>query len=74
MRAIAFYVFGSLDMAYSCQMTPLPTVLTLRDTRIYVGVSHCCDNTFYIEMFVNNFLHIVTVLGIPYVNSDNSHV
>ena len=74
MRAIAFYTFGSLDMAYPCQMTPLPTILALRDTRIHVGTSHCCNDTSYIETSVNNFLSIVTVSSIPYVNPDNSHV
>jgi len=74
MRAIAFYTFGSLDMAYPCQMTPLLIILVLRNTRIYVGTFHHHDNTSYIETSVNNFLSIVTVLGIPYVNPDNSHV
>jgi len=74
MRAILFYIFGSLDTAYPCQMTPLPTILALRDTRIHVGTTHCCNNTSYIETSVNNFLNIVTILGIPYVNPDNSHV
>ena len=74
MRAIAFYVFGSLDMAYSCQMIPLSTILALRDTRIYVGTPHHRNNTSYIEMSINNFLCIVTILGISYINSDNSHV
>jgi len=74
MRAIAFYTFRSLDMAYPCQMTPLPTILALRDTRIHVGAFHYHDDTFYIEMSVNNFLSIITVFGIPYINPDNSHV
>ena len=73
MRAIAFYAFGSLDMAYLCWMTSLPTILTLRDTRIYIGVSHH-DDTSYIKTFINNFLSIITVFGILYVNPDNSHV
>jgi len=74
MRAIAFYAFGSLDMAYPCQMTPLPTILALKDTRIHVSASHHHNDTFYIEMSVNNFLSIITILGIPYVNPGNSHV
>ena len=74
MRAIAFYTFGSLDIAYPCWMTPLPTILALRNTRIHVGALHCCDDTSYIETSVNNFLSVVTVLGILYVNPDNSHV
>jgi len=44
-RAIAFYAFGSLDMAHFYQMTPLPTILALRDTRIHVGTLHCRDDT-----------------------------
>ena len=55
-------------------MTPLLTILALRDTRIHVGASHHHDDTSYIETSVNNFLSIVTVLGIPFVNPDNSHV
>jgi len=74
MRAIAFYAFGSLDIANPYQMTLLPTILALRDTRIHIGTPHCHNDTFYIEMPINNFLSIVTVLGIPYVNPDDSHV
>ena len=74
MRAVVFYAFGSLDMAYLCQMTPLPTILILRDTRIHVGVPYHRNDTFYIEISVNDFLSIVTILGIPYINPDNSHV
>jgi len=55
-------------------MTPLSTILALRDTRIHVGTSHHCNDTSYIEMPVNDFLSIVTILGIPYVNPDDSHV
>jgi len=55
-------------------MIPLPTILTLRNTRIYVGAPYHCSDTSYIEAPVNNFLSIATVLGIPYVNPDNSHV
>ena len=74
MRAVAFYAFGSLDIANPCYMTPLSTILALRDTRIHVGTSHHCNDTSYIEMPVNDFLSIVTILGIPYVNPDDSHV
>ena len=55
-------------------MTLLLTVLALRNTRIHVGTSHYCNDTSYIETSVNNFLCIVTILGIPYVNPDNSYV
>ena len=55
-------------------MTLLLTVLALRNTRIHVGTSHHCNDTSYIETSVNNFLCIVTILGIPYVNPDNSYV
>jgi len=73
-RAIAFYAFGSLDIANSCQITPLLTILALRDTRIHVGAPHHRNDTSYIETPVNNFLSIVTILDVPYVNPDNSHV
>ena len=74
MKAIAFYAFRSLDMANPYQITPLPIILILRDTRIHVGAPHCRNNTSYIEVPVNNFLSIITVLGIPYVNPDDSYV
>ena len=74
MRAVAFYAFGFLDIANLCQMTSLPTILALNDTRIYIGATHCHNGTSYIETPVNNFLSIVTVLGILYINPENSHV
>jgi len=74
MRAIAFYAFGSLDIANPCRMTPLLTILALRDTKIHVGTPYCHNDTSYIETPVNNFLSIVTILGIPYVNPDDSYV
>jgi len=74
MRAIAFYAFRSLDIANPCQMTSLPTILALRNTRIHVGAPHHRNDTSYIEAPVNNFLSIVTILDIPYINPDDSHV
>jgi len=70
-RAIAFDAFGFLNMAGQCYMSPLPTVLALRNTRIHVGSLNCYDAPSYIEASVNKTLSLTTTLNVPNVNPDD---
>ena len=55
-------------------MTPLPTILTLRDTRVHVSTSNCSDYVSNVETPVDKFLGIVTILVVPNVDPDYYHV
>ena len=52
-------------------MTPLPTVLTLWNTWVYVGILNGSDVTSYVEMTVDNVLSCRTTLGIPDVHPNH---
>ena len=73
-RTITLDTFGSLDMAWQYCMSPLPVVLVLRNTRIHVGSSNCCDVPSYIEAPVNKTLCLTATLNVPNVNPDNRHI
>jgi len=49
-------------------MIPLPTVLTLRNTRVHISSSDYSDMAFYIETPINKALCFHTILRIPNVN------
>jgi len=74
MRAITLHTFSPLDTAYSSHVTPLPTVLTLKNTQIYIGPAYCSDITSNIEMSVDNFLGVGPILHVPDVDLYDSHV
>jgi len=74
MRTIAFGTFGPLNMANLCHMTPLPTILALKDTWVHVGSSHHCNDIFYIEPSIDDFFGIGASLSVPYVNPNYHHV
>ena len=45
----------SLETAYKCYVIPLPTIFTLGDARVYIGIPDSCDEAFYIETSINDF-------------------
>ena len=49
-------------------MAPLPTVLTLKDTWVRVGISNGSDVASNIEVSVDDVLSYRTTLGIPDVH------
>jgi len=55
-------------------MTPLPTVLTLRNTRVQIGPIYHGDITSNVETSVDNFLGIGPVLHVPDINPYDSYV
>jgi len=55
-------------------MTPLPTILALRDTWVHVGSPHHHNDISYIEPSIDDFPGIGASLGVPYVNPNYRHV
>ena len=74
MRAVTLHTFSLLDAVHSSHVIPLPTILTLRNTWVYVGPVYHGDITSNIEMSVDNFLGIGSILHVPDVNLYDSHV
>lgn len=52
-RSVVFLAFRSIDMICECRMSPFPTIFTLRDARIHVGISYCGDVAINVEASVN---------------------
>jgi len=73
-RAIAFDIFGSLDMAEQSHISPLPAVLTLRNSWIYIGSLNCHDKPPYIKAPVYKTLSLTATLNIPNVNPNDQHI
>jgi len=55
-RAIIFQASRILKSTCKGEVTPLPTILALRDIRVYIGPSNSCDITVDIEALVDKFL------------------
>jgi len=73
-KAIALNTFSSLESAQECCMSPLLTVLALRDTWVHVSTPDSGDIVSYVEVSVNEFFSLTDALDIPYVGPDNSHI
>jgi len=74
MKAIILYTLSPLNMTYSCHVTPLLAVLALWYSWIHVCTMNCYNVTTDIELMVNNFLGIWSILGIPNVDPYDGHV
>ena len=74
MRAVTLHTFSPLDAVHSSHVTPLPTILILRNTWVHVGPVYHGDITSNVEMSVDNFLSVGSILHIPDVNLYDSHV
>ena len=71
MSSIAFSTPGDMRATTECQMTPLPTVLALRNTWVRVGTLNGSDVIFYIEIMVDNVLSCKTTLEISDVHPNH---
>ena len=76
-RSITFDVFGPIHAASKCCMIPLPTILALGYTWVYICISDCYDivkNTrsrlnffyfpFFIFIFFSIYFYIFRTLGL----------
>ena len=74
MRAITLYAFSSLNSAYFHHIFPLPTVLTLRNSQIYIHSPNSNDIASHIKVSIDEAFHPQTILYIPNVELNNRHV
>ena len=54
--SIALGVPGDMRVTAKCRMSPLPTVLTLRDTWVHVGTFNGSNEPFNVEVTIDNVL------------------
>ena len=73
-RTVVLNVSWSLEFTYKCCMIPLPAVLALEYSWIYICSSDYSNETSYIERTVNKCFCWVTTLCIPDIYLYNHHV
>ena len=54
--SIALGTPGDMRVTAKCQMSPLPTVLTLQDTQVHVGTFDSSDESSNVEVMIDNVL------------------
>ena len=72
--SIALGTPGDMRATAKCRISPLPTVLTLWDTRVHVGTFDGSNELSNVEATIDNVLCWRTTLGIPGVHPDHHHV
>ena len=72
--AVALDTFSSLESVWEHCMFPLSAVLTLRGVWVHVGIPNSSNVFFYVEVSVNEFFSLTTILDISYVDPDNGYV
>ena len=65
---------GDMRMTTKYRMPPLPTVLTLWNTWIHVGIFDGSNESSNVEVTIDNVLCQKTALGISDVHPDHCHV
>ena len=65
MRTITLLIFGTMCIAGKSSVFLLPTILILRNTRVYFSFLNSSDMLFYIETSVNRTLSLHTSLKVP---------
>jgi len=73
-RTVTPHTLSPLNMANTCHMAPLPTILALWHSWVHVCTTNCCDVATNVELTIDDFLGILSSLGIPNVNPNNGHV
>jgi len=74
MSFITLNTSGDMKVIAECRMALSLTVLTLRNTRVYV---HTIDNSYIlsnVKLAIDNVLCCRTALGIPDVDLNHCHV
>ena len=73
-RSITLYTFWVLNSARESQMTPLPTVFTLRNTRVRISHSNHRNIPSNIETLINKTFSLDSTLCVPNVDPHNGHI
>jgi len=74
MWSVAFDALCPLYPAQKSQMSPLPAVFALGDSRVHVCSSNSSNVVADVEAPINEYFSIMTALNIPYINPDDCHV
>ena len=74
MRSVTLYAFWALNSARESQMTPFPTVFTLRNARVRISHSNCHNIPSDVEISINKTFSLDSALCIPNVDPHNSHI
>ena len=74
MSSIALDAPGDMRMATKCRMFPLPTVLALRDTWVYIGTFDSSDKTSDVKAMIDDVLRQRTALRVPDVYLDHCYI
>jgi len=70
MGPIKLDTLGPLDATNICYVFPLPTVLTLWDTWVYISTIYHSDETPHVEPSVNDSFGLRTILSVSNVDLD----
>ena len=72
--SIAFCTSGDMRVSTKYQITPFPAVFTLWNIWVHISTIYGSDESFYVEMIVNNILSWRTTLGIPDVHPNHCYI
>ena len=73
-RSIALYTFQALNSARESQTISFSTVFTLRNTRVYISHSNCCNIPSDIKIPINKTFSLDSTLGIPNVDPYDHYI
>ena len=71
MRPITLDTLGPLNMTNTCYVSPLPTVW---NTQVHISTAYHSNETLHIEMLINDSFGLETILSVPDVDLDDSHI
>jgi len=71
---IALDTLGPLNTTNICYVSPLPIVLTLQNIQVHISITYYNDETFHIEVSIDDSFGLGTILSVPDVNLDDGHV
>ena len=74
MRSIAFDTSGHMWLATECWVALFPTVLTLWNSGVHICTIDSSDVTTNIELSVDDCLSFGSILWIPDIDPNNSHI
>ena len=74
MRTIALDTFGTLNTTNSHSISLFPAVFTLQDIWVHIHTMYCNNETFHIEVLVDNRFDFETILSVPNINPNNGHI
>ena len=74
MQTVVFDTLRTLNPACTGQMSPFPTVFTLRNAWVHVSIMNCSDVASNIEALIDETFGFGTTLNIPNVEPYDGHI